>query len=127
LKRIFQTGGSNGSNSSSSLPILITETKGLVVQAFGFALQEELHDYYRLLAILEQELLKDNAIATALSTAPTTAAGTSSIHGYDRDGRDRDFQSKQTTEGNTSNHSVGGNAGLTLLRLRAWMQEPIER
>eukprot|EP01035_Chromulina_nebulosa_P017803 gene17803-23411_t len=29
---------------------------GLLAQAFSFAIQEELHDYYRLLAVLEQEL-----------------------------------------------------------------------
>jgi hypothetical protein len=35
-----------------------TVSKGLVVQAFSFSLQEELHDYYRLLAVLEQELAR---------------------------------------------------------------------
>jgi gamma-tubulin complex component 3 len=63
------------------------EAIGLISQAFAFALQEELHDYYRLLAVLEQEIHR-------LTTNQSEAQGTS---------------------------------GLTLLRLRAWMQEPIER
>lgn len=33
-----------------------TAINGLVSQSFGYAIQEELHDYYRLLAVLEQEL-----------------------------------------------------------------------
>ena len=35
-----------------------TVSRGLAVQAFTYALQEELHDYYRLLAVLEQELAR---------------------------------------------------------------------
>lgn len=60
------------------------DTKGLVMQAFGFALQQELHDYYRLLSILEAEVNKGS-----------------------------------------SGDEVS--SGLTLLRLRAWMSEPLER
>lgn len=61
-------------------------TKGLTMQALGFALQHELQDYYRLLAILEQELnVSVSEDTTILSTR------------------------------------------LTLLRLRSWLQEPIER
>ena len=63
------------------------ETRGLVVQAFGFALQQELLDYYRLLSILESEASRDS------------------------EGRDTEREA----------------SGLTLLRLRAWMQEPLER
>ena len=33
-----------------------TAINGLVSQSFGYSIQEELHDYYRLLAVLEQEL-----------------------------------------------------------------------
>ena len=66
------------------------ETKGLVVQAFGYALQLELHDYYRLLAILEAEVSK-------------------------------------TTTGSAAAVGAGDGGGLTLLRLRAWMSEPLER
>lgn len=42
-----------------------TDSQGLVVQAFGFALQEELQDYYRLLAVLEQEISKQNLVTAA--------------------------------------------------------------
>jgi len=62
------------------------DTKGVVVQAFGFALQQELHDYFRLLAILEAEVSKERGGGGA-----------------------------------------GEANGLTLLRLRAWMSEPLER
>lgn len=64
----------------------ITSSSGLIVQAFVYSLQEELHDYYRLLAILEQELYRVD------------------VH-----------------EPNDES------SGLTLLRLRVWMQEPLER
>lgn len=63
------------------------DTKGIVVQAFGFALQQELHDYFRLLAILEAEVSKDRG----------------------------------------GGGGAGEANGLTLLRLRAWMSEPLER
>lgn len=63
------------------------ETRGLVVQAFGFALQQELLDYYRLLSILESE----------------------------------------ASRGSESRDTEREASGLTLLRLRAWMQEPLER
>lgn len=65
--------------------------RGLLVHALGFALQEELHDYYRLLAVLEQELGRRTKAL--------------------RDGKGRS----------------AGLVGLTLLRLRVWVQEPLER
>lgn len=58
---------------------------GLIVQAFAFALQDELHDYYRLLAVLEQECVRK------------------------------------------SETSLDASKGLTLIRLRTWLHEPIER
>eukprot|EP00605_Chrysophyceae_sp_TOSAG23-4_P001406 GSChrysophyteH1.ASY1.ANO1.1528.1 assembled CDS len=63
--------------------------KGVIVQAFCFALQAELHDYYRLLSILENELNSKNFPMTL--------------------------------------HNDGNTSGLTLLRLRAWMEEPLGR
>lgn len=62
---------------------------GLIAQAFAFSLQNALNDYYRLLAVLEQELSR------------------SSIPELEK--------------------SKEGTNGLTLLRLRAWMQEPLDR
>lgn len=62
--------------------------KGQVVQAFAFSLNEELHDYYRLLAVLDVEL---NDLT------------------------------------NNDNGDDGGSRGITLLRLRAWIQEPLDR
>lgn len=38
-----------------------TAINGLVSQSFGYSIQEELHDYYRLLAVLEQELGRNEA------------------------------------------------------------------
>jgi gamma-tubulin complex component 3 len=66
--------------------------RGLVMHALGFALQEELHDYYRLLAVLEQELGR----------------------------RVKLLQSDHQNKG-------GSSSGLTLMRLRAWVAEPLER
>ena len=54
-------------------------------------MQEELHDYYRLLAVLEQELMRKMS---------------NEVNGIEDE---------------------GGTSGLTLLRLRAWMHEPIDR
>ena len=65
--------------------------RGLVMHALGFALQEELHDYYRLLAVLEQEL-------------------------------GRRTKALRDAKGRTA-----GLVGLTLLRLRVWVQEPLDR
>jgi hypothetical protein len=53
-------------------------------------MQEELQDYFRLLAVLEQELMKGNS-------------------------------SVKVDANNT------GTQGLTLLRLKAWLYEPIDR
>lgn len=63
------------------------------------AVQNALNDYYRLLAVLEQELTRSSAPLPA----PTEGEG-------------------------ASNHTVNeGTSGLTLLRLRAWMLEPLDR
>ena len=84
-------------------------SRGLAVQAFSFALQEELHDYYRLLAVLEQELARkiitENTPAPAVS--PEDTPSDSSIW--------------------VTSVNPKGTSGLTLLRLRAWMQEPMDR
>jgi Gamma tubulin complex component N-terminal len=80
-------------------------SRGLAVQAFSFALQEELHDYYRLLAVLEQELARK---VLAKDTPPTTEASNDSSKWVE-------------------SVDPKGTSGLTLLRLRAWMQEPMDR
>ena len=64
--------------------------KGQVVQAFAFSLNEELHDYYRLLAVLDVEL-------------------------------------NDLTSSNHANDDSAGSHGITLVRLRAWIQEPLDR
>ena len=69
------------------------EFKGLVSQAFAFALQEELHDYYRLLAVLEQELSRTPG------PEPATVGA---------------------AESNLEDEMNMSSSGLTLLRLRAW-------
>jgi gamma-tubulin complex component 3 len=72
------------------------EIKGLIAQAFGHTLQHSLHDYYRLLAVLEQELSRSqHPAATAI--------------------------------GPSDESSGSGTTGLSLIRLRVWMQEPLER
>ena len=84
-------------------------SRGLAVQAFSFALQEELHDYYRLLAVLEQELARK-----------VTAQDTPSLP-HNKEGGDGD---SSTWVGSVD---ALGTSGLTLLRLRAWIQEPMDR
>ena len=95
--------------------------RGLVTHAFGFALQEELHDYYRLLAVLEQELGRK-------------------LKGIEQENKER---------GGSAHPGKGSFGGLTLIRyckpsplyhearcflnnnfrrrLKAWVQEPLER
>jgi hypothetical protein len=82
-------------------------------------LQEELNDYYRLLAVLEQELQAttkaDSVPAQPTATRPsnllTRRATADEGHG----------------PGVSAEDIVTGPSGLTLLRLKAWLQEPIER
>ena len=105
------------------------EIRGLVVQAFGFSLQEELHDYYRLLAILEQELALN---FTAKSEQSGDSDGNSRSDSSSRNSNNSSTEVKASGEGGgggiPDSGSVGAcRSGLTLVRLRAWMQEPIDR
>ena len=86
------------------------ESRGVVVQSFCFALQAELHDYYRLLSVLEKDM--------ATRTAALDQVGAPS----------RDIASGNSAAGSAAATPPSeGTSGLTLLRLRAWMQEPLER
>ncbi len=67
----------------------------------SLGLQEELNEYYRLLAVLEQEARRTEATLQADSAR----------------------RPAQTAEVDLA----GGSSGLTLLRMKAWMQEPLER
>jgi Gamma tubulin complex component N-terminal len=80
-------------------------SRGLAVQAFSFALQEELHDYYRLLAVLEQELARKVLAKDQPPSADASSDSSKWVESVD----------------------PKGTSGLTLLRLRAWMQEPMDR
>ena len=97
--------------------------RGLVMQAFCFAVQEELHDYYRLLAVLEQEAKRTAADVSVEHSA--SHRHTRSLHGISQ------HQQQQGVKAATSDLALmegsGGTSGLTLLRMKAWMQEPIER
>eukprot|EP01039_Chlorochromonas_danica_P001201 gene1202-1311_t len=104
LKTVFQGGG--------------PDSKGLIVQAFGFALQEELHDYYRLVAVIEQEL----------GRYPTFSGQQENLAQEMRKlTYDEDFEAKETQSDGAHEASTDGNYGLTLLRLKAWLAEPTER
>lgn len=106
-----------------------TDAHGLIAQAFGFAIQEELQDYYRLLAVLEQEIHRENHMHQSLSAnfltdSNTPTATTNNSHTNHM--VDTRFVSKSArTPGQPAQQSVGMN--LTLLRLKTWMQEPLER
>lgn len=94
-------------------------SRGLAVQAFSFALQEELHDYYRLLAVLEQELARK--IIAESTPIPTHTPSPPHTHSVTPEDTAPD-SSKWVTSVDPK-----GTSGLTLLRLRAWMQEPMDR
>lgn len=67
-------------------------------------MKNALNDYYRLLAVLEQELTRSSQAPPSPSVSASEAAVPA------------------------SNHTVNeGTSGLTLLRLRAWMLEPLDR
>eukprot|EP01041_Mallomonas_annulata_P003980 gene3980-7931_t len=96
------------------------QIQGLVAQALGFAIQEQLHDYYRLLAVLEQEI----------SARQRDDAYFNSNVKFQKDSKispdevelELEVGSKRNGSGSGSNES-----NITLLRLRIWMQEPLER
>ena len=94
-------------------------SKGLIAQAFGFSLQEELSDYFRLLTVLEGELLRtahyivNNEEKETKKKLKVHDAGNNNIG---NDEKEEDEEEK-----------FDPSSGLTLLRLRAWMLEPIER
>jgi hypothetical protein len=120
LKKIFVSPSSFAASTASSAQKIQQSQQsqpqlqqGLVLQAFGFALQEELHDYFRLLAVLEQELLRDVASDQAL------------LQSVDAE-RLREVDVTRG-KGLVADKANDVNAGLTLLRLKAWMQDPIER
>lgn len=96
-----------------------TDAYGLIVQAFGFALQEELQDYYRLLAVLEQEVHRPPVAAQQQAIATQFL-----VPSQDTDTKFSNKQPRQTPE---SSPLPIDSSNLTLLRLKAWMQEPLER
>ena len=159
-----------------------TVSRGLAVQAFTYALQEELHDYYRLLAVLEQELARkiannennksgilDKSDNTYNNGGGNNSNGNRNSNGsknhyndnygnnghasivdsrrfntpsqnINRNGNQTQGQGQGQGLDNSQSHenetnsttwvsSVDANAtsGLTLLRLKAWMQDPLDR
>ena len=82
-----------------------------------------MHDYYRLLAVIEQELILE------------TAAREASLRGERRtdvvDSTGTVSGSSSKSPGNTlatvSDEKLTPGSGITLLKLRTWLQEPIER
>lgn len=91
-------------------------------------LQEELHDYYRLLAVLEQEARRTSA---ALISGIESGEAPLHVVSNKHSGGNRHTSSTTAGGGPLSSgvemDAGGGTSGLTLLRLKAWMQEPIER
>lgn len=74
-----------------------------------------MHDYYRLLAVLENELKQRGVITDSkkqkkLDLLKENAIGTD-----------------MALLRNSDNNRQNGTEGLTLLRLKAWMQEPLDR
>lgn len=89
-------------------------------------LQEELHDYYRLLAVLEQEMQitsKTGILSAAYKDERRLVQRPEDLQSHRRSGE----TGKTGAEGSAEVEGDAGAPGLTLLRLRAWLQEPIER
>jgi hypothetical protein len=90
-------------------------------------LQEELHDYYRLLAVLEQEMQitsKTGILSAAYKLESRLVQKPVDLQSHRR----RSGETGKTgAEGSAEVEGDAGAPGLTLLRLRAWLQEPIER
>jgi hypothetical protein len=87
--------------------------------------QDALADYYRLLAVLEQELSRG-----ILSEAEKEREREEREKGKGRDGRDvssLNADEIRERENRIGKEEGGSTAGLTLIRLRVWMQEPLER
>jgi len=116
--------------------------RGLVAQAFVFALETELHDYYRLLAVLEQELARKVRAVERGSSASGSARNidvktlTTNSDMAERNGFAVGGNSCGVPHmgGDITTHidaaaaeSVKDGEGLSLLQLRAWMLEPTER
>lgn len=100
-----------------------TAINGLVSQAFGYAIQEELHDYYRLLAVLERELTRlpaTSATPASAAVSVAAAAGANELRGNGT-AQSRIDEEKRDIELSTA---LGG---LSLVRLKAWLQGPIDR
>lgn len=85
-------------------------------------MQEELNDYYRLLAVLEQELQITTQTQVAGGSNATAARPLSLLTQ-----RSATANGPQQRDGASPEDTVSGTSGLTLLRLKAWLQEPIER
>jgi hypothetical protein len=92
-------------------------------------MQEELHDYYRLLAVLEQELqitAKTGILSAAYQDERRLVQRPEDLQSHRRH-RSNAETGKVEATGSSAVEGDAGAPGLTLLRLRAWLQEPIER
>jgi hypothetical protein len=131
---------SSKSDSASASASAVAGGKGIVVQAFGSALEGELEDYFRLLSILEKEVGKTGA-SSINSSGNSRSSGLGGVR-LDEPGAPGNAlgtmgtqQQEQQEEGDHKNHSHNAHSdkspaaggGLTLLRLRMWLQEPMER
>jgi hypothetical protein len=132
----YSTTINNGTMSSSRN----SNYKGVLVEAFGYAIQEEMQDYYRLLAVLEQEILRTR----------TNNNHTNNNHNLQVTVIEQVYQSKPLRSNNNNNNSnsasnnnnnninnINNNNNnnninintnrLTLLRLHAWLQTPFTK
>jgi gamma-tubulin complex component 3 len=103
---------------------------GLFAQSFACAVDKELEDYYRLLAVLEQELSRKVEIGNGSSNSSSSrsSSGSSGVGGYGSSSSSRSSRADPSEELHSAAEvAAADSSGLTLIRLRAWMQEPIER
>ncbi|KAJ1441455.1 Spc98 family-domain-containing protein, partial [Ochromonadaceae sp. CCMP2298] len=141
LRGVLEEGG-GGAGAGAGAGAGTGTVSGVVAQALAFSLQAELLDYLRLLAVLEQDLTASTYSGSTYSGSTysggggmgpmvlTTAGGGGSggISGGNGGGGNGSSNGINGSGGSGSGGGGrGSGSGLTLLRLRAWLQEPIER
>ncbi|KAJ3079209.1 Gamma-tubulin complex component 3 [Quaeritorhiza haematococci] len=102
---------------------------GVVGQSLCAAMQQELGDYFRLLAILEKHVAA--MIASVPSPVPTKPSAATTASGGNNDEVDgADATTSASAEVSTSHYVASASAAssaITLRRLMVWIQEPLQR
>ncbi len=98
---------------------------GLVGQALGYVLQDELTEYYRLIAVLETQL-NEQQQQQQQQLQPAASASSSLLY---PPGHSSLLSASHHTFGaaSSSSSSPARSGGLTLRRLAVWVEDPLQR